>query len=236
MGRYHSLEKYMKIYLIFAFTILLSSFCFCQISQSEQFYVFYPNKVGVIQSCSKSSDSFTLEIRTNSEKPIDIFSFKLMGHNFVILSNNIPISKSDTIRVSSNNQVNLIVKYTRTEDLLPKTFSFKTNNKEDSNCVVNIHNGEYFLNSRNLKKDLIQEIEISKSCSDSIKVFFPYGGTMSDVKIFKDSITIDKPLESISYFDGEETNFIMFSKKNLVTYYVHYGSCYSSSKFWLKLK
>lgn len=226
----------MKINLIFAITILISGSCFSQITDIEQYYVSYPNEIGVIESCSKGSNDFILNLKTNSKEPIEIFSFKLEKYEFEIYSNDMLISKSDTLRISLNNPNILKLKFLNTDILRPKIFSFKTSNKEDSNCEVNINYGEYYLESRNFKDGLDQEIKISESCSDSIKIVFPYGGTISDVYISNDSLTTNKPIKRFSYYHGGENNFVVFSKNEIGTYYVRFGSCHWGSQFWLHLK
>ena len=71
---------------------------------------------------------------------------------------------------------------------------------------------------------------------DSIRVYFPNGGTVSEVSFYLDSTLKKKAFKSISYSLMDTNNFLNFSKKDIGRYYACFGSCHWSKNFWFQIK
>jgi len=114
-----------------------------------------------------------------------------------------------------------------------KEIYFSTLTKKEN--VIPIHMGSFQVLNEEIKEGLNKIINVSGICSDSIKIFFPYGGTISSVSLHKDKDDLNYS-NSISYGVFGPNNFLTFSKADLGKHYLRFMACHWGNNFWLELK
>ncbi len=221
----------MKIFTLILTFLFLTSFI-----QKDEVYIWFPYEVGIVQTCNGQEVEINIEITTESVKKIKVHSFNLDQFEFNICKDNIPFKQTDTTFLSKDKPLKLKVKYKIQSSDNPKSFSFKTNLSNFLNNQVKLSYGQYLVTRSDIRARKEQFINVSESCQDSIKVKFPYGGTVSSATLFYDSTQTNKEFKSVSYHYGGDGNVIYFSKADIGRYYVDFGSCYWGSEFWLTIK
>ena len=221
----------MKILTLVFSILLLTSFM-----QKEEVYIWYPHELGVVQTCNGQEVELLIEVTTEATKKIKVHSFSLDKSMFTIYLDNKAFTETDTITLSKNKTLHLKVKYKLLSSDKPKTFTFKTDIEKYSNNQIKLSYGQFLISTNDIREKREQIINISESCQDSIKVFFPYGGTVSSATLYNDSIQTKKEFKSVSYRFRGGGNYMMFSKEDIGRYYVDYGSCHWGGEFWLRIK
>lgn len=221
----------MKILTILLSILLLTSFI-----SKDEVHIYFPNKLGVVQTCNGEEVEILIEISTESLKKINVHSFSLNKSDFTIFNHKKAHTASDTLILSKKNPIMLKVKYKLRDSYKPTTFTFKTDIDKYSNNQIKLNYGEYFITTRNIREREEQFINVSENCQDSIKVFFPYGGSISGATLYSDSTSTQKAIKSVSYGIMEEGNFMTFTKAEVGRYFVDFGSCHWGGEFWLTVK
>lgn len=136
--------------------------------------------------------------------------------------------------------------FKRNLDKNQSEFTFQTHHKEFLKNKIKINYGVYSITHEPIKEGREVIVNFSQSCNDSIRVYFPYGGTVSSVSLKKDkdSTSIKPPLRTISYMIGfredyekeGEKNYFTFSRSDIGKYYVNFSSCHWGNNFWLTIK
>lgn len=217
-------------------TLILSFLLITSFKEKEEVYIWYPHKIGIIQSCNEKEVEFPIDITTGSKKSIKVHSFNLDKTDFVIYIDNQQILKTDTFLLSENKSLKLKVRYKISTSEPASLFSFKTNLKKYLDNQIKLSYGQYLITSREIREGKELLINISESCQDSVRVEFPYGGTVSSAVLYSDSSSAKRELKSITYDLMEKGNYFVFSKTDIGRYYVDFGSCHWGNEFWLTIK
>lgn len=219
--------------ILFAFSFILLS----SISPKAEPYLSFPRKIGIIQSCAGDTVEFEVEIYTNSSKKIALHSFELADTDCKIYFEGNQITKKDSIVLSSAQPITIKVEYILTNQK-PTTMSFNSNLNKYSTNEIALSYGNFWVNADDIENEEGQIINLSKSCSDSICIFFPSGGTVTSVsifKIFKDS-TYEEFQPSFSTISEKCPNIFVFHKTDTGNYFVNYSSCHWGGNFPLVIK
>ena len=220
----------MKI-LALVFSILL----FTSFKPKNELYIAYPYEIGVIQTCIGQEVEIQIEITTESTKKIKVHSFALDKSIFKIYKDNKIFKAKDTLLLKKNSPIKLKVKY-KIVTYKDTKFTFKTNQNKYLNNHINIFYGQHIITTKDIRGGKEQFINVTESCQDSIKVFFPHGGTVSSATLYNDSSQSKKEFKSVSYGIMDEENFITFTKADLGRYFVDFGACHWGGEFWLTIK
>ncbi|MES2516444.1 MAG: hypothetical protein V4580_19990 [Bacteroidota bacterium] len=216
----------MKLLMAFLF-ILLSSFTVMK----KYIWIKFDRAIHITRNCTAQASQFSFTVTTNSKKPIAVRDFKLGTEPFKLYSNTKEINLWDTLAVSAAHAVYLTVLFKSSRDAQePSLFTFKTNHTEHLNNAIELTYGDHFITSNDINKAVPQTIEVTHHCADSIKVYFPYGGTYSDVRLHKDSLHA-KPCKYISYSLQAHTNYIHLTKADTGTYFVSFNACHWGNVF-----
>ncbi len=221
----------MKILTVILTFLFLTSFI-----SKDEVYIWFPDEVGVVQTCIGQDVEIKIEITTESLKEIKVHSLALDKFDFLLFKDNKPITLTDTIFLIKNSPLKLKVKYKIQSSDKPTSFSFKTNLDEYSTNQIKLSYGQYLITTSDIRTGKEQFINVSESCQDSIKVIFPYGGTVTSAILYSDSTSTKKEFKSVSYGILNGVNFISFAKTDKGRYYVDFGSCYWAGEFWLTIK
>lgn len=221
----------MKILTVILTFIFLTSF-----RSKDEVYIWFPREVGIVQTCNGQEVEIEIEINTESEKKIKIHSFTLDQSEFLIFNDNKPLIQTDTTFLSKTSPLRLRVKYKLQSSEKPTSFSFKTNLGKYLNNQIKLNYGQYLVTTSDIRAGKEQFINVSESCQDSIKVSFPYGGTVSDATLYSDSTESKKELKSVSYQFRGDGNFIYFTRADIGRYYVAFVSCHWEGEFWLTIR
>ncbi|MCB9261652.1 MAG: hypothetical protein H6607_04690 [Flavobacteriales bacterium] len=221
----------MKILTVILTFLLLTSF-----KPKDEVYILFPDEVGVVQTCIGQEVEIEIKITTESVKKIKVHSFSLDQFDFSFLKDNKILTQTDTIFLSKNSPITLKVKFKIQSSDKPNSFSFKTNLDKYSTNQIKLSYGQYLVTTNDIREGKEQFINVSESCQDSIKVIFPYGGTVSSATLYSDSTSTKKEFKSVSYGIMDEGNFITFTKTDKGRYYVDFGSCHWGGEFWLTIK
>jgi hypothetical protein len=221
----------MKILTVVFSILILTSF-----KEKGEVYIWYPHEVGIVQTCNGQEVEIFIEITTESVKNIKVHTCSLDKSDFTIFKDDKSFTEADTFLLSKNSPLKLKVKYKILSWEKPMSFSFKTNLGKYSYNQIKLSYGQYLITTSDIRARKEQFINITESCQDSIKVFFPFGGTVSSATLYSDSTNTKKEFKSVSYHLGGGGNFINFSKTDIGRYYVDFGSCHWGGEFWLTIK
>lgn len=217
-------------------TVILTFLILTSYKPKDEVYIWFPDEVGVVQTCIGQEVEIKIEITTESIKKIKVHSFALDQFDFSIFKDNKLLKQTDTTFLSKKSPLTLKVKYKLQTSDKPTSFSFKTNLDKYSTNQVKLSYGQYLVTTSDIRAGKEQFVNVSESCQDSIKVIFPYGGTVSSATLYSDSTSSKKEFKSVSYGIMEEGNIITFTKADKGRYYVYFGSCHWGGEFWLTIK
>ena len=220
-----------KIIFILVLLTLSTSFT----SEDEFFIDFFP-EISTNKSCEGVEVITNIVINTTSTEKIKIHSFEFGNNELLITINDKEFSSNDTISLNDTEDLEFKVKFKIPKNKTNNFIKFKTNLKGFLENKIKINYGEYIIPYEAIKERKEQVINISETCQDSIKMIFPFGGTISSVSLYKDSISTNKSLKSVSYSYGGTENFLMFSRSHIGQYFVDFNSCHWGNSFWLIIK
>jgi hypothetical protein len=217
------------------FTLVLSILLFTSFKKNDEVHIRYPYEVGVVNACEGNEDEIQIEIETESIKKIKVHSFELGKSNFIIFIENKIFKASDTLLLTKDKPIKMKVKY-KIQPSTDTVFTFKTDQDNYLNNRINIFYGQKIITRDDVRSGKEQFIRLLGSCQDSIKVFFPYGGTISSVNLYNDTTNTEKEFKSIYYGVFDPDNFINFTKADTGRYFVQFSACYWGGEFWLNIK
>jgi hypothetical protein len=216
--------------------LILAIILFTSFAPKVNEVLLFPNKIGIIQSCVGDSVEFEVEIYTNSSKKIALHSFEIADTDCKFYFEGKRINKKDSIVVSSAKPITIKVEYILTNQK-PTTLRFSSNlNKYFTNEIA-LSYGEYLVNADDIENEKEQIIDLSQSCKDSICIFFPSGGSVTEVSIFKifEDSTYEEFKSTAFDFMCKKSHFV-FHKSDTGTYFVNYSSCHWGGNFPLVIK
>ncbi len=80
------------------------------------------------------------------------------------------------------------------------------------------------------------EIELNKEC-DSIRLYFPAGGTVTAATLYKDSLMKNKFCSTPSFgIMRDSIGYVTISNKTQGKFYLFYGTCHWESRMWINFK
>ena len=217
-------------------TIILTSLFLISFKPKDEVYIRFPNEIGLVETCVGQDVEVIIDITTESLKKIKVHSFSLGLYDFSLFKDSKSLALTDTTFLSKNSPLTFKVKYKLISSDKPTTFSFKTNLDKYSTNQIKLNYGQYLIRTSDITAGKEQFINVSESCQDSIKVFFPYGGTVSGATLYSDTSLTKNVFKSLSYGIFEEGNFLKFTKSDVGRYFVDFGSCHWGGEFWLTIK
>jgi len=203
-------------------------YSFCGLSQSDRIF---PNQVIVAKDCYEDIIEGSISLFNDNETPIEIFKLKSNLLDIAFHFNDIRICEDDTLMIPSEDLLEIKFKF-RNNDNQDKLISYSSESNNEN--IIRINLGSYYISTEEVKSRKKKIINIKDNCSDSIKIFFPYGGTISSVSVYK-NMNQTEITKSICYGFGEEDNFIKFGKNEIGIYYIKFMSCHWGENFWLQL-
>ena len=214
------------------FFVLISASAQAQWESDVQF----PSEFAIRDTCKLTKISQTLTIKTSSEIPIKIYSLNLSPFDNALFINAKQISVSDTFSISKSNPLVILIKLNE----IPKvkdglSVSYVYDNGEKYGGSINFHLGDLVIKNNDVEIKKEQIIDFSKMCSDTIRIYFPYGGTASTISIYK-AANRKNIFRQVGYSHGDAENYLVFAKADIGKYYVKFSSCHWGSNFWLVVK
>ena len=198
--------------------------------------IYYPGKILFSPKCVGDSIKIRLEISTNSEKDINLFGFFMSQSNYELSADGTILEKSDTVTINKNHPVKIGIRFMiDNTEIKGPVVRFRSDQTGYQANEMNFEFGADYISVKQIRSGEEVVIDYIERCADSIKVYFPYGGTSSGASLYTDS-TSKKVIKEIGYGIGEEGNYLWFSKKDIGRYYVRFGSCHWGQDFWLTIR
>ncbi|MFN5983206.1 MAG: hypothetical protein ACK476_05570 [Fluviicola sp.] len=216
--------------------LILTIILFTSFSPKVKEVLLFPNKIGIIQSCVGDSVEFEVEIYTNSSKKIALHSFELTDTDCKFYFEGKQITKKDSIVVSSAKPITIKVEYILSNQK-PTTLQFSSTLNKYSTNEIALSYGNFWVNADDIENEKEQIINLSQSCSDSICIFFPSGGSVTAVSIFKifEDSTYEEFTSTEYDFMSKKSPFV-FHKSDTGNYFVNYSSCHWGGNFPIVIK
>jgi hypothetical protein len=192
-----------------------------------------------LPNCSIKSFERSVPITTNSKNVVKLYSFKPDSNEYILLYNGKEVQEGDTISLTETKPALFTVKFEK----IPKnqdSLYFSLETSLDSNVILKkidipLLFKKYKISQNEIGPEKDQTVELSQSCLDSINVYFPYGGTETNISLY-DPQNLQKPIKSIWYQVFSEKNYMTFSRKDIGRYFVRLASCWWGAGFWLTIK
>lgn len=198
--------------------------------------LFYAEQIFLSARCFGDSLKVRLEIRTDSEKDIKLFGFFMTQKNYKLTANGHQLTKADTLTIDKNHPVEIRVRFIIDKVEMKETFvKFSSDQSNYQSHEMKFEFGADYITVKQIRSGEEVVINFPDKCADSIKVYFPYGGTQSGASLYADSIS-QKSIKTVSYGIGEDGNYLWFSKKDIGRYYVRFGACHWGNQFWMNIK
>jgi hypothetical protein len=192
--------------------------------------------ISTVQNCEGDELTAKIEMNTDLKKKIKLHSFEFEGGDFTILRYGRELNKADGFYLKGGKVSEFEVKFKIPSNIENSSIKFKTDFIQFLENAIKVDYGKFTISYDDIKNGKEQIVNISESCEDSLKISFPYGGSVSSVSLYKDSISTKKPYKSISYSHGEDNNSLTFSKSDIGRYYINFSSCWWENKFWLTIE
>ncbi len=217
----------MKLLHIFILLILIHSSLI-----GQQFEVF-PKQIVIEKDCNEEIINGVLELWSLPSLPINIFNLRSDLCEIEFYSNGNKINKRDTLTTASKEKLKIEFRFKNYTEVNTE-ISFSTRHKKEN--VVQINLGSFNISHEEIKSGTTKNINVKNNCSDSIRVYFPKGGTVTGVTVHTNEFDMDFQ-ESIIFGYGmdNKTNYIKFSKNEMGKYYIRYAACHWGNNFWLEL-
>lgn len=200
-------------------------------------YIEFGKKLETFSNCEGDNVILELELYTNSRKKIEVHSFNFNDNDFTLEVNGKESNASETFKFNKRRPLKLKVTFKRDYNKKQELFKFKTNHREYLENSIKVEYGTYKISSKSIRKGTEQIVNISESCTDSIAISFPYGGTITSVIFYKDSLQLAaEPFKRTTYGIGDKNNYLKFSKADIGIYHVGFSSCHWGNDFVLHIK
>lgn len=168
------------------------------------------------------------------EEQMHVYNISSNAKEFKCFINKKQVSEPDTLIIPPEEILELEIEFKNTINQTDKVIKFKTIGSEEEH-EIDIYTGSFNVTEAQQINSREKSIKISESCLDSINIFFPYGGTVSSVTIYKDSLDTNF-IKETSYAYEEGNNYIKFHKNEIGKYFVYFGTCHWDENYWLTLE
>lgn len=205
-------------------------------STKEEADIWFPGRVVILENCNSRTITTEFTIKTNSRKKIKLHSFELSDTEVAVRINGKEMHSTDIVDLKKKKPLTVKLEYKRARNKKQEEFTFKSDQKGFVENNIQIEYGSHYISHESVRSGKETVLSLTESCNDSIRVYFPYGGTFSGATLYKDSISFDTPYKSVSYGFGDPVNYIKLSKKDIGRYYVRYGACHWGNSFWLDIE
>ncbi len=195
-----------------------------------------PSEFAILDTCRLKKISKTLRIKSFSDVPIKIYSLKFNHMEHVLFAQGEEVNVLDTFFVSKLKPLDILIELKKTQIItqdLSISYVYEKENKYKES--IELHFGDLLIKDNDIKLQKEQIIDFSKICSDSLRIYFPYGGTTSSVSVYK-STNSKKIFRHLGYLYGDPENYVVFTKADRGKYHIKFSSCYWGSNFWLVIK
>jgi len=146
------------------------------------------------------------------------------------------LTERDSVVIDKTHPIELSIVFTREEAGPAGTIlTFSSDHERYEVNEMNFEFGADYLSVHQIISGKEVFVNFPEKCADSVKVYFPYGGTVSGASLYAHS-TSEQSIKSLSYGIGEDGNYLWFLKKDTGRYYVRYGACHWGNDFWLTVK
>lgn len=220
-----------KHFVTIVIFILITSF-----KEKDPIHIWYDHQSGTTLNCTGQEVEMTINITTGSKRPVKVHSFRLDSTEFTLYNFETAVAISDTLILTQKTPIFLHVKFRLPPTGSPQLFEFRTNVSEYDHNEVKLSYGQMYVSSQDVRKGREVIVNVSESCTDSVTLVFPYGGTVSSATLFPQADTTGASYKSIVYGFGEPANSMTFKKSDAGKYKVHFSSCHWGNTFWLTIK
>ena len=217
--------KYLAI-LILAFCSVTSMFC--QTSYTK----LYSSPIFLGSACQGDILEGTVELSSIGNQPIRIYDLASELCEIEYYANGQKLSAKDTLTVPGRNNLKIQFKF-KYYDSDDKIINYSTPFEKCNQ--VELKTGSYYVSHEDLRSGNLKYIDLRNNCSDSIKVYFAKGGTVTSVSVHC-SETDERVQKFTTFGLGGGDQYIRFSRYEMCKYYLRYSACHWSAKLWLQLE
>lgn len=222
------------------FIIAVSLLCMGQViptKKKSNYSLDYPFEV-LLKSDSFGNSSANVTISTNSKKAILIDGIYPNSERYCVEFDNIRVNENDVLSLAKDKPVALKI-YLLNDELerTPAILHFSSSNPDYAKNKIRVQANTVDILSKDMRTGKV-ELEISNFATDSVLIRFPYGGTISSARIWKNSERNKEDLiGSLNGYEvGSKENYLVWSKNDLGAFFVNFGSCHWSADFQLVMK
>ena len=215
----------MKYLLIAVILTCYSNDLYCQVNEV------FPNQIIINRDCNEKVIEGTIELWGSRVEPIKVFDLRSDLCEMEFFIDGRKLGNMDTL--FANTEEELIIQFSfKNYTSEEKIVKFSTPYKSENTVQINL--GSYFISHKEVKSGETTRINVKNNCSDSIKVYFPVGGTITSVTVHVDEHNLDSR-KSTSFGMSRGVNYIRFARSEIGKYYIRYAACHWGENFWLEL-
>ena len=202
--------------------------------------LWYPYVINVLPNCGVETFERKFPVSTNSRETVKLYSFNTNSPAFSLFYNGKKINKRDSISLTASKPALFTAKFEtipENKDSLFISFETSIDSMEIfKKGAIQLLFKDFIISRYPFDEEENYVVELTKSCLDSIKIYFPPGGTETSVSLYK-SQKAKKSLRSIWFqFGDNKKNYITFYKKDTGRYFIRQASCWTFDAYWLTIK
>jgi hypothetical protein len=214
--------------------------CWQTAKSQDIIQLWHPYSINVLPNCGLQAFEREFPITTNSKETVRLYSFKTNSSEYSLFYEDKKINEQDSISLTVSKPALFKVKFEtipKNQDSLFISFETSIDSMEIfRKGAIHLLFKEFIIPRYPFNEEKNYVVELSKSCLDSIKVYFPFGGTETSISVYN-SQNEKKSLRSIWYQLGDnEKNYITFYKKDVGRYFIRQASCWTADSYWLTIK
>ena len=214
---------------------------FWQTSKSQDIIqLWHSYIINVLPDCGVQTFEREFPITTNSKETVKLYSFQTNSAEYSLFYDGKKINEKDSINLTISKPALFKIKFDRipkNQDSLFISFETSIDSMEIfKKGKIHLLFKEFVISRYPFNDEKNYIIELSKSCLDSIKVYFPYGGTETSISLYT-SQSAENPIKTIWYQFGDKgKNYITFKKEDIGCYFVTQASCWTGDAYSITIR
>ena len=138
-----------------------------------------------------------------------------------------------SFEIRKNHPAKIEIIYTRARKQKQYDLSFRSSLDPLKVRTIAVQYGEHFFGRDDMEDSTTKVLKVSGTCNDSIRLYFPPGGTITSVIMNRQRDTFNK---AISYNFYGNPNHITLSPADTGRYYVRFISCHWWNEYYIELR
>lgn len=196
----------------------------------------YDQVLGIPQACIGKEAVIRTKMGSWSDKKIHLHSFSMREKNYKVFYNGKQVQPGDLVLLSKKDYVELEFRYIVEQTDSASVITFSTDAPENKAQQIKLNYHQYMVQRWQMKGEKPVVVDFTAGCNDSLRVYFDYGGTQTDVYMYRNEVSKREPEHATHYGLGGTNNYITLSPADTGMYEVRFLSCFIGYQFKMHVR